>query len=727
MHDVVPALTSLAMWALLAGCAVSSADKGTHTDASDTDADDTDVDDTDVDDTDGHSDADTDLPPDTDLHSDADTDPPPDTDTDGHSDVATDLPVDTDDTDDTDIVVPPQLTGGFTAITGSIWAGGDWFLVPEPPDNGVSFPGYGVPAWGDADGDGIDEFVTSGARDVLAPHNGRWHLAFRPDGQGGWTFLPDLSEALSAETHEAIAAIIDLDGDGDDDILRQSVRETAIQLVDNGQRTWATIEEPPGVFLPYGANAPMLADFDQDGWLDIVQGSDPCSYSPATPRVLPMLRTGPSTWTHHPEMIPERFDANPYAFLLTNLGGPTDVLVFLGDPCNGFSTHPGFYLPSLRGADGYARFYAQDLIPADAAYRQTPQGAAAMVTHKQPMGGASVDINADGLLDLMIAPSDDHLYLFRGTTTFPLVDATLSQAAPLEYGPAGDPKLPWGAGVMDVDLDGWPDLLVGRGDDNRTFFGSPYNGPYQPSLFRNVAGQGFEEIRDQIGLDTFVGETQTVVLFDIDGDHDRDLLLGGIDLFPSILRNDLVPPGHRLPLRLQGTTSNHLGIGATVQVLTDGLPNQTRLVGGEASPHTVHDPLLVMAGGMGPTVDLTRIVWPTGYVQELIDLDVDMLHTITEPPLITLSEASRHAPADGSATIDVVVTPRTPSGDLDPAATVTIELSHGAGTWLGHATSQAGTWTRQLQAPSAAGFALILVTIDGVPVRIQPRIWWDAP
>jgi hypothetical protein len=632
--------------------------------------------------------------------------------------------------DDTDVPEPPPpvtpfpaATGRFVDITAALWATGAYVLPPEDEDYPAGFPGLGIPAWGDLDGDGAPELIVHGARRVEQPMYARLLLVFHVDAAGTFTEDPALAASLSDEQAHAVVALIDLDGDGDDDVLRSSLRMGLIELVDGPSRRWADITLPDGVVVPHGQRQPALADLDHDGWLDVLVGANGCS---AGPRLYAVLRTHVDRWEARADLLPDGRDTRPYALLVADLAGERDLVATLGDSCQRGAGNPGFLRLATPLPNGLPTWAPFDPIPADAWFRQTPSGFSEYVTGKQPMGGAVLDLDGDGRLDLALTPSDDHLYLFRDPGGAPLDDVTLTAPAPLERGPSGDPKLPWGVVAEDLDLDGWTDLVVGRGDDNRMITeGAPYNGPYQPSALYNAAGAGFVEGRQVFGLDTFDGETQSVVAEDIDGDLDRDLIVGGSNLFPRVLRNDVVPAGRRLALRLRGTTSNHLAIGAIVQVEVPGLPLQTRRVGHEATEHGVSDPLVVLAGGAGPTVPRVTITWPTGVVQVLTDLAVDTLHTLDEPPTITLSEADRHLPADGVARLVVTVTPRDAAGAPDPTAAVTVDQPTGAATWDGPAVRDGATWTRALLAPAAPGSSQIAVTVNGAPLRVLPRVWWD--
>ena len=155
------------------------------------------------------------------------------------------------------------------------------------------------------------------------------------------------------------------------------------------------------------------------------------------------------------------------------------------------------------------------------------------------------------------------------------------------------------------------------------------------------------------------------------------------------------------------------------------LPPQRQAVGAEAAPFGLSDPLVVLAGEADGVVDRVEITWPSGYVQELLNLPTDQIHEIVEPELIQLSSDDRHLRANGQAELTVTATARTPDGAANPAAVVSIELASGTGTWIGPAVQVGDHWERVLQAPNRSGHARVEVRVDGAPLWVVPRVWWD--
>ena len=81
---------------------------------------------------------------------------------------------------------------------------------------------------------------------------------------------------------------------------------------------------------------------------------------------------------------------------------------------------------------------------------------------------------------------------------------------------------------------------------------------------------------------------------DFDNDGDQDVLVMNMNEPPSLLRNDLGGGNGWLQVRLEGTASNRMGLGATVRV-TAGGRTQARAVLSQSSYYS-HDDLRVPFG-----------------------------------------------------------------------------------------------------------------------------------
>ncbi len=111
------------------------------------------------------------------------------------------------------------------------------------------------------------------------------------------------------------------------------------------------------------------------------------------------------------------------------------------------------------------------------------------------------------------------------------------------------------------------------------------------------------------------------VLFD-----DRQHLTGS----PLQLLHNLGNGNHWLQLQLVGTRSNRDGIGSRVEVVT-GDRTQLREADGGFNNYGQHAKRLHFGLGDSDRVDVVRITWDSGQVQELYDLPVNRIVTVQEP------------------------------------------------------------------------------------------------
>ena len=184
------------------------------------------------------------------------------------------------------------------------------------------------------------------------------------------------------------------------------------------------------------------------------------------------------------------------------------------------------------------------------------------------------------------------LYLNRDDNTF----AEIAQFAGLEAS-----EWSWGVIFIDVDLDGWEDCLVTNGNFHDVIDADSMNRLKQaketnsieegeknlklfPRLktanlaFRNLGNHRFEERGKAWGFDT-EAISHGFAQADLDNDGDLDIVVNHLNQAAGIYRNTSAAP--RIAVRLRGKLENTRGIGAKIELLSDGLPqSQTMLAGG---------------------------------------------------------------------------------------------------------------------------------------------------
>jgi hypothetical protein len=168
----------------------------------------------------------------------------------------------------------------------------------------------------------------------------------------------------------------------------------------------------------------------------------------------------------------------------------------------------------------------------------------------------------------------------------------------------------WGVTPIDIDNDGWIDLAA---------IVETKAGP-RVRVFRNRGDGSFEDVSHALGLDTVaLHSPRGLIAADVAGDGAADLIVTQLNAPPVLLRNVGANKNHFARLDLTGFADNKTAIGAKVEVFANGLWQKWELAGA-VGYQTQAPPQILVGLGDAEGIDLLRILWPTGVLQDEIDL-----------------------------------------------------------------------------------------------------------
>jgi hypothetical protein len=295
------------------------------------------------------------------------------------------------------------------------------------------------------------------------------------------------------------AAIGDLDGDGDPDIVAGEANGTFLYLANTGsaEAPAFAVTANPLAGQDVGAfSSPALGDLDGDGDLDLVAGEQ-------DGRLLYYENTGSVT---SPAFTPITGAANP-------LDGE-DVGTYSAPSLGDLDRDGDLDLVVGSGSGGFR--YFENTVDADTPVFVERTGVANPLDG-QDIGGGSTpalgDLDGDGDLDLIAGEDQGALFAFEntGSATSPAFAARTGAANPLDGQDVGTDST---TALGDLDGDGDPDLVAGEFDGlfntlfNRAGSFTPRTGAANPLASQDV------------------GVRSTTALGDLDADGLLDLISG---------------------------------------------------------------------------------------------------------------------------------------------------------------------------------------------------------
>ena len=462
-------------------------------------------------------------------------------------------------------------------------------------------------------------------------------LEVRPDGTRMLRFTDVTAESgLPGGGYGMGVAAGDYDNDGRVDLYLTRFGRNRM-LRNRGDGTFADVSAETGTDEPsWGVPAAFL-DFDRDGWLDLFVGNY-LNYTLDT-HTQCYNRSGP------PDYCPPEVSPPAPSRLYRNRGDGTFADV---TAAAGLGREFG---PALGAAaadfdnDGWVDlFVANDQRENQlwvnqgggeflnlALLRGVALGAAGDA--KADMGVDAGDFDNDGDEDLFITELTG-----QGSTLYVNDGAGLFEDLSAGYGirAASLPYTGFGAGWIDIDNDGWLDVVAVNGAVTQRLESLGPENPFpldqRNQVFRNLAGTRFEDVTAQAGAAFARSEVSRGAAFgDIDNDGDTDVLVANAAGRVELLINQV---GHRrdwIGLDLVGGDAQRTLVGARVTVVgSDGVTRRRR-ARADGSYASAHDPrVLVGLGDEGAASLTVQVTWPDGRSEAWPEVPVGRYSTLSQ-------------------------------------------------------------------------------------------------
>lgn len=498
----------------------------------------------------------------------------------------------------------------------------------------------------DYDGDGdYDLFIANGDMfEGQEPKTDPRCALYRNDGNMKFTDVTE-SVGLVFKGWCHGANVVDFDADGHPDLYVTCYLRNNVFFRNNGEGGFEDYSDHWGGADPGPSTASAFFDADKDGDLDLYVGNY-VDYDPENPP----NHGEPCEWkglkvSCGPNGTPQAADR----FYENTNGRLTEATKKFG-----FDAEPAYTLGLVTGDfdnDGDVDLYVANDSVANYLFENdgkgrfkeaAPRYALDMQEDGRAQAGMGVDygdVDNDGLFEYFVTNfSHDYNTLYRNSKT-PSGRTHFSDSTyAMNLGESSFSFLSWGTRIIDLDNDGWQDIVVVSGHVYPQVMQANVDTTYaqKNQIFMNGGRTGNELVSfsmvDNSQIQGWDKEavSRGLVTVDLDDDGDQELFILELDTTPTLLRNDTKAKGAWVGFELVGAGKNRDAIGARLEVVDSSGQSRWRERSNGASFLSSCDPRIVVGLGAASGDVTLKIRWPSGKTQEIKSLAAGRYHVIRE-------------------------------------------------------------------------------------------------
>jgi hypothetical protein len=184
------------------------------------------------------------------------------------------------------------------------------------------------------------------------------------------------------------------------------------------------------------------------------------------------------------------------------------------------------------------------------------------------MGAAAADFSHDGRFDIFKTNfTDDTPTFYRNQGDNDFADATIQAGLAVNTRYLG-----WGTAAVDIDNDGWKDLILANGHVYPEVDTGHNGEKFKQSrlLYWNRGDGQFFDLSAQAGSGIAdAHSSRGLAVGDLNNDGEEEIVIVNMGESPSVLKNFAAPAGHSILIRLL-TATNRDAIGARVTLTANG-------------------------------------------------------------------------------------------------------------------------------------------------------------